>query len=194
MLTEKDTLVQLVDSLIAAAQEERVALGTLVQAVGRASFAPLLLLPAIAVATPLSAIPLFSTAMGVVMFLVAIQMVLRREQVWLPRWLLERRLNSARLCRALLRTRPTLAWFDRHTRERLSMLVRRPLVIIPQMICVLSGLMMPVMEFVPMSSTMVGFSMMFMAFGMLARDGLFVLLGMLPYLAIGTLITKLVAA
>jgi hypothetical protein len=60
--------------------------------------------------------------------------------------------------------------------------VHRPLIFIPQTFCVLSGLMMPFLEFVPFSSSLVGAAVALLAFGMLARDGLFVMLGLALYL------------
>jgi len=179
---QTEILVGIVDRIVAATDKEQVGIDDLVQAIGHASFAPVLLIPAIAVATPLSGIPMFSALMGVLIFLVSLQMLLRRDQLWLPKWLLNRKTNSARVRLVFERLRPAMAWLDAHTYSRLTAFVHRPLIFIPQTLCVLSGLLMPFLEFVPFSSSLVGAAVALLAFGMLARDGLFVILGLALYL------------
>ncbi len=182
-MSEKSAvLVGIVDRIVEATHCEQVCFDDLVQAVGRASFPPVLLIPAIAVVSPLSGIPLFSTVMGMLIFLVSLQMLLRRDQLWLPGWLLRRKTNSARVRLVFLRLRPAMAWLDAHTYARLTVFVHRPLIFIPQTFCVLSGLIMPFLEFVPFSASLVGGAVALLAFGMLARDGLFVMIGLALYL------------
>lgn len=172
MLEGRNSLVGLVDRIMSETKEDKVAMKDLVEAIGHASFTPLLLIPAVAVATPLSGIPLFSTSMGVLIFLVSIQMLLRRDHLWLPGWLLARQAKSARVRATFKRIRPVMAWLDTHTHERLLALVHRPLIFVPQLFCVITGLVMPFLEFVPFSSSLAGVAVALLAFGMLARDGL----------------------
>lgn len=179
---ERAFLTTIVDRVVAATHKEEVAVDDLVQAIGQASFTPVLLLPAIAVATPLSGIPLFSTLMGILIFLVALQMLLRREQLWLPQWLLRRKTNGARVRSAFEWVRPAVTWLDANTYVRFTAFVHRPVIFVPQIMCVLSGLAMPFLEFVPFSSSLVGGAVALLAFGMMARDGLFVIFGLSLYL------------
>lgn len=181
MSEEKANLTAIVDRIIEATQKEHLYIDELVEAIGQASFTPVLLLPALAVVSPLSGIPLFSTVMGFVIFLVAFQMLLGRDQLWLPQWLLRHKTSSPRVRSVLQRLRPVLIWLDEHTYARLKAFVHRPLIFIPQLLCVLSGLMMPFSEFVPFSSSLIGGAVALLAFGMLARDGLFVILGLAVY-------------
>nr|WP_256327092.1 exopolysaccharide biosynthesis protein [Roseicitreum antarcticum] len=171
-----------VNRILAATDKEQVSVEDLVQAIGHASFTPVLLIPAIAVASPLSGIPMFSALMGILIFLVSLQMLLRRDRLWLPKWLLNRKTSSARVRLVFERLRPAMTWLDAHTYARLTAFVHRPLIFIPQTLCVLSGLIMPFLEFVPFSSSLVGGAVALLAFGMFARDGLFVMLGLALYL------------
>lgn len=182
MSEEKAILTTVLDRVVAATHKDEVDIDDLVQAIGHAGFTPVLLLPALAVATPLSGIPLFSTLMGMLIFLVALQMLLRRDQLWLPQWLLRRKTNGARVRSAFEWVRPAVTWLDAHTYARLTAFVHRPLIFIPQIMCVISGLAMPFLEFVPFSSSLVGGAVALLAFGMLARDGLFVMFGLSLYL------------
>lgn len=191
MLKGQNSLVSLADRIIDVAEQEQVLLADLVHAIGHASFTPLLLFPAIAVTTPLSGIPLFSSVMGLLILLVSVQILLCRNHLWLPQWLVKRKASSARVKAAFKKVRPVMSWLDRHTYERLTALLHRPLVFVPQVLCVFSGLMMPFLEFVPFSLSLVGIAVALLAFGMLARDGVFILLGLLPYLGVLWLVLRL---
>lgn len=186
------TLPEIIDRIIAAAEPETVSLRRLVESFGRASFTPVLLLPALAVATPLSGIPLFSSLMGVMIALVAVQMLLRRRHLWLPDWILRREISGARVRSAFERLKPVGAWIDRRTTQRFKVITRRPLIFIPQLICVLSGVLMPPLEFVPFSSSVVGIGVAFLALGMLTRDGVVTLIALLPYGLVGWLVLRVI--
>jgi len=179
------------DDVIAAAHTDTVSIREVVNAVGDASFAPILLLPALAVATPLSGIPLFSSLMGVVIVLVAMQMILQNNHLWLPGWLLRRNAKGPVVRRAFQRLYPVAKWLDARTDRRLSILCHRPFVVLPQLVCVVSGLMMPVLEFVPFSSSIVGMGVAILAIGMLTKDGVLVVFGLVPYTVVGYLIYRI---
>ncbi len=184
MSEKPHNLTELLDQIVALTQDDKVSLDNLIDAVGHASFTPLLLIPAIAVATPLSGIPLFSATMGILIFLVSVQMLFRRDHLWFPEWLLKREADSKKIQTTFERLRPAMRWLDARTHRRMSYLVTRPLVFIPQILCVLTGLTMPFLEFVPFSSSLAGTAVAFLAFGMFAKDGLFLLFGITPYIAL----------
>ena len=192
MLDENESLVALVDRIVDVAGPDQIKLEELVQAVGHASFTPMLLVPAIALATPLSGIPLFSSFMGVLIFLVSVQMLLRRDHLWLPQWLLHRKADSSRVKGAFKRIRPAMAWLDAHTDERLAAFFHRPLIFIPQLLCVLSGLILPMLELVPFSSSLIGCAVALLALAMLARDGLYLVLGLIPYGCVAWLVLRII--
>lgn len=169
-----------------------VTLGEVMRVIGRVSFTPLLIVPAIALVSPLSGIPFFSTIMGLVIFLVSLQMLLRRDHLWLPDWLLKLKASRARVRAAFEKLHPFVAWLDRRTHTRLTALTYRPLVFIPQLICVVSGMCLPLLEVVPFSSSMVGLAVALLGIGMLARDGVFLLIAMIPYAVIAGLLIRLI--
>ena len=175
------SLPEIIDRVLEAAEAETTDIRTILASFGRASFTPVLLLPAIAVATPLSGIPFFSSLMGVLIVLVAAQMLARRRFLWLPDWILRRQVAGHVLANAFTRIRPVAVWLDRRTAQRVRIFFHRPLIFIPQLICLVSGLIMPFLEFIPFSSSVVGVGVAVLTLGMLARDGVIVLIGLLPY-------------
>ncbi|WP_342069842.1 exopolysaccharide biosynthesis protein [Yoonia algicola] len=186
-------LSDIINHVIDVAKGDFVSVRDVIRSIGNASFAPMLLLPAVAVATPLSGIPFFSSIMGIVIFLVSIQMLLNRRHLWLPAWLLRRTVKGHIVRDAFAYLRPSARWIDARMNRRIQILVHRPFVFIPQLLCTVSGAMMPLMEFVPFSSSVLGVGVALLALGMVTRDGIVVLIGLLPYALIGWLITNTAA-
>lgn len=177
-----------------AADQTRISVADMVDAVGRDGFAAILLIPALAVATPLSGIPLFSSVMGIFITIVAAQMLSGRQSLWLPRWLLRLRAAGPRVDAAFARLTGLSGWIDRHTHPRLTWVTRRPLVFVPQILCLLSGLVMPLLEFVPFSSSLVGSGVALLALGMLVRDGVVIALALIPYAGVIWLIVSFITS
>jgi hypothetical protein len=67
------------------------------------------------------------------------------------------------------------------TRPRLEILVKPPFSIIPEMLCMLCGLLMPVLELVPLSSSILATAVTFFAVALIVRDGLVALIGILIF-------------
>jgi hypothetical protein len=160
------SLGELLDQLRAAVEADgaEVSVGELMEAVGRRSFAPVLLLVGLLLVSPLSGIPSFPTLMALLVCLVSVQMLIGRRHFWLPRWLLRRRLDGRRLLRVL-------AWLDRPARStdrmlrpRLLPLVRERIARLMAALCLLLGLALPVTELVPFSASTAGVA--FLAFGL----------------------------
>ncbi|WP_023851107.1 exopolysaccharide biosynthesis protein [Ponticoccus alexandrii] len=171
------TMTEVIEELHDAAQEDETSLGHLLSEVEHASFTPVLLAPALAVVTPLSGIPLFSSLCGLCIALVSAQMLFGRESLWLPQWLQRRKIPSDKLKSAVKTLRKPARWLDRHSRERLRVLVRPPFDRITHLLCLLCGLAMPMLELVPFSSSILGAAVSLMAMTLLLRDGLFALTG-----------------
>lgn len=169
---------ELLDRLEEQAQAERVALRDLLGAGGAASFVPALMVPALLVVSPLSGIPGFSSVCGLTIAAIAGQMLFRRRHLSLPERLTRMRLSGGRLRAALAWLRRGADLLDRYSRrDRLRPLVGNGGRVVPQLACVLAGLMMPLLELVPFSSSTLGLAVVCCSVGLLTRDGAFVLAG-----------------
>jgi hypothetical protein len=51
-------------------------------------------------------------------------------------------------------------------------------------------MIMPLLEFVPFTSSIIGVGVALLALGILTRDGLLTIIGMLPYAIVGWLIVR----
>lgn len=156
---------------------KNVTLGDLIAAFGERSFVPALMIPALLVVSPLSGIPLFSSICGLTISLISIQILAARKHLWLPDRLKRRQLDTGTLTSAIRRIRGPVNWIDRHSAPRLGTLFQRPLSWLTQISCVLSGAIMPFLELVPFSSSILGTAVLCFSVGFLTRDGVFMILG-----------------
>ena len=157
------------------ARAETVTTRDLVEAGGKSSFVPAMMIPALLVVSPLSGIPGFSSLMGLTIAIIAAQLVFGRDHLWLPDMLMRRQMRGARVEPALGRLTGFARWIDRHSHERLRALTTPPLVKLAQALCMVCGLGMPFLELVPFSSSILGTAVIFFSVGFLARDGLYVI-------------------
>jgi len=165
--------------------ETMVSLDDLLDRLGNKSFNTLMLVPAVLVVTPLSAIPGFSTLCGILIASAAVQKLLGRDHIYLPRWLCRRTVGEGRLTAAIERVRRPVRWLDRQTRPRLEALVQPPFSTVAVAVAGLCGAVMPFLEFIPLSSSIMGAAVLFIALGLLARDGLVMLAAVVPLSVIG---------
>ncbi len=139
---------------------------------------PVLLVPALFVVSPLSGIPLFSSACGILIALISAQMLLGRRHLWLPSLLTNRHIAGKKLRKATDKLQGVARWMDSHTRERLRFFTHRPFRWVTQAACLLCGAAMPFLELVPFSSSILGVAVTLLALSLLVRDGLIALFGL----------------
>jgi hypothetical protein len=174
-------LEQLLDRIGEAANDkEQVSLDTLLQAVGRRSFGPILLLAGLVMFAPLIGdIPGVPSIMGVLVVLTVGQLLFRREHIWLPHWLLKRAVAQDTLRKALEWLRPPARFFDRLVRPRLMPLVQHTGMYVIASVCALISAATPAMEMVPFSANGAGAALIAFGLALIAQDGLLALLALL---------------
>ena len=178
----------ILDQIERCAQGEEVSLGDLLRSFGAASFVSALLVPALLVISPLSGIPFFSSLCGLTIVVISAQMLFRRAYLYLPSPLMRRQLPALRLRAAVAKMRGVADALDRRTRRgRLRPLVGARGRVLPQALCVVAGRLMPLMELVPFSSSLLGAAVLAFSVALLTRDGVFVLVGMTILGGVGAL-------
>lgn len=177
MPLEFTSLQQLLEHIAHTAEHRRrVSLNLVVRAVGRRSFAPLLLLVGIILFSPLSGIPGVPTLMAILILLVTVQLLLGRHYFWLPQWMLRRSLSKEKLLKALHWLQRPASFIDRWLQPRLEFLVRRTGTGVIALICTVIALALPVMEVVPFSATIAGMAITTFGLALMAHDGLVAIL------------------
>lgn len=168
---------EVLDRLEAAGAGETVSVGDIVERMGARSFAPLLLVPALIMVSPISSIPGTPTLSATIIALIAAQMLIGRRTLWLPRFLRERRLSRARMERAIAFLRRPVGWIEPRMRPRLVFLADGRGVHVALLVCLGITLVMPMMEFLPLLASIAAVAISLIAAGLLARDGILVIAG-----------------
>lgn len=188
--TSDRPLHELVVSLHEADENGLITVQTILRQIGEQSYAAALLVPAMILVSPLSGIMFLPTFGALVMGLIAAQGVLGRPHLWLPEILLRRQISAARYHKAIDMLERPVDWFESHARTRLVPLVRFPFARLPFLATALICLIIPLLELLPMVTSIAAFAISLMSLGLIMRDGLFVLLG---YLMIGAFAATLFA-
>lgn len=182
------SLVELLDQIDEARTDtSSISFGEILDAVGRRSFGPLLIVAGLIVLAPvIGDIPGMPTIMGAFVALVASQIVIGRDHLWLPKWMLDRSVKSSKLDKPLRFLRKPAKWIDTLTRPRLRALVGGPAARVVAGICLLLAAVMPLMEVVPFSANAAGLVLVVFGLALIASDGLMALVG--AVVTLGTLI------
>ena len=156
-----------------AKDTKRVTFNALYKEVGDRSFGPLILLAGIITVAPLIGdIPGVPTTVGLVVVLVTSQMVIGRTHFWLPKFILNRSVSSAKLRKALSWLDGPARFVDRLIRPRLLALTGGAANRVIAGLCLLIGAAMPLMDFVPFTANIAGAALTTFGLSIIARDGL----------------------
>ncbi len=173
-----ENLGQLFDKIEETSEgKDKVSLGEILDAVGSRSFGPMLLVAGIVTLAPVVGdIPGVPTLMGMVVLLIAGQLLFHRDHIWLPNWLLNRSAPRDKLMKALGWMRSPARFIDKLLRPRLTMLAQGFGVYIIATACLLVAIAAPPMELVPFSANAAGAALTAFGLGLMAKDGILILL------------------
>lgn len=144
-------------------------------AVGERSFGPLLLVAGLLGMTPVSAIPGAPTALALVTLLIAAQLLFGRRTLWLPKRLLDLSTPAGRLMTTVKVARKPARVIDRVVKPRLGFLTGRVADRIVAAACVLVALAVPPLELLPFVAFVPATAIAAFGLGLVARDGLLIL-------------------
>lgn len=156
----------------APGDSSQVTVEEILDAVGRRSFGPLLLLAGLVVLAPLIGdIPGVPTVTALFVLLIAGQLVLGRDQFWLPKWLLSRSVKKEKLTKAVDKLERPAKFVDRFTGPRLTVLTEGAGNVVIVTACILIALVMPLMEVIPFSANFAGAALAAFGLSLIANDG-----------------------
>lgn len=153
----------------------KVSVEELYRAVGERSFGPLLLLAGLLGMTPLSAIPGAPTVLAIVTLLIAAQLLFGRRTLWLPRRLLRLSVPAGKLQATVKVARRPARFVDRVVRPRLAFLTGGIADRIVAAVCVVVALAVPPLELLPFVAFVPATAIAAFGLGLVARDGLLIL-------------------
>ncbi|MFZ5964061.1 exopolysaccharide biosynthesis protein [Thalassococcus sp. BH17M4-6] len=178
-------LTHLIGTLLPGDGDARVSVRDVLSRIGDQSFAPAILVPALVLVSPISAIPGMPTIGGLIIMLITIQKLLHRDHLWLPDVLMRRSVTADRMRQAHdFLIRPA-RWVDRHSRGRLRPLTIKPMRFLATLAIFLTALTWPFLEILPMFTSVSALAVSLLTVGLLTRDGAFMAAG---YTVIGGIV------
>ena len=152
---------------------EKVTLGEIIDTFGRRAFAALMFVLAIPNLLPLP--PGSSTILGAPLMLISPQMVIGFQTLWLPRFIDDRQMSRAELARAFGKLLPWLERIEQVSRPRLVFMFGPVGDRLIGLVCTLLSfvLILPI----PLGNLLPALTIAVLAFSMVQRDGLLVLVG-----------------
>jgi hypothetical protein len=163
--------VALIGDLAAAAGPDGLTLGQVRDRLDERAFGLLILILAIPCLVPaLYGVP---QIIGVPILILAVQLLIGRKEPWLPKAVLNRRINKAWLDRMADFAGKRMGWVERLSRPRLTSFVTG----VGDQVAGLFMIIATLTIILPMTNTIPSLALALLAAGLLQRDGLFVLAG-----------------
>ncbi|MGE6608453.1 exopolysaccharide biosynthesis protein [Halomonas sp. NPDC076908] len=178
---DASSMTDLIDAMEQMEREDpKVSVDDIVEAVGRRSFGPLLLVAGLITLAPvIGDIPGMPTLMAVLVLLVSSQLLAGRKTFWLPQWLLRRSVSRKGFDKALRWFKKPAKWIDGLLGVRLAWMTGYIGIRATALACLLVAVAMPPMEFIPFTANGAGLALTLFGLGLVARDGLVLALGFL---------------
>jgi hypothetical protein len=183
-------LSEVLDRLEDTVDGDSVAIGKVVEGLGHHSFAALMLVFTLISASPASAIPGVTAVVAAIVFLLVVQMIARRDCVWLPGFVTRRELAAEKLCKGIGWLRKPVRFVERFLRPRIGFLYHRPWLYLPLLLILGLTLFMPFMEVIPTSGSIASAIIALFAAGLLTRDGVLAIAATALLMALAVLVWR----
>ncbi len=136
---ELKNLEQLLDRISEAARgNNQISWGVIFEELGHTSFGPLLLVAGLVTLAPIIGdIPGVPTIVGIIVLLIASQLLIGRKHLWLPNWLLQRSVATEKMDKGLKWSRRPARSVDRLLQPRLSLFIEGAAVYAVALVCIL---------------------------------------------------------
>ena len=167
---------EILADLSAHGEGDRIRLGDLLAALGERAFGVMMLVLALPNAIGLGAIPGVSTVFGLPQVVLALQMIVGRERPWLPQQLLDRSIARSDFVSVVNKSTPYLQKFERLLRPRWMALTSY----IAERLLGVGFLILATIVSLPIvfGNQPPAIAMALIALGMIERDGVIVVLGL----------------
>lgn len=166
----------LLQSLCSETDGETVTVGDLLNAVGRRSYGPVLLLLGFVAISPLTLIPGANVLVALVTLIFALQMVFGLPYPWIPSNALAFSFPRDYLVRGVAVADKYVAFVDRFLKPRLTFLTKVPFVNLVALACVGAALVTIPLSFVPLGPVVPSLAVLLFGLAITARDGFMLVL------------------
>ena len=159
---------------IGAEDDPKLYLGELVNAFGERGFGALMLFFGL-LSVAIGIIPGTTTILGAPLLLMGLQLMIRRDQLWLPRWALRRSIERETYRQGVARVLPRLRKMERLSRPRLSIMTSE----LSEVLIGIATFLLAAILVLPIwgGNLVPALIISTFGFGLMQRDGLAILIG-----------------
>ncbi|MEL7111047.1 MAG: exopolysaccharide biosynthesis protein [Pseudomonadota bacterium] len=180
----------LLQSLCSETDGETVTVGDLLNAVGRRSYGPVLLLLGFIAISPLTIIPGANFLVAFITLIFTIQMVFGRQYPWIPKKALEFSFQRKHLIMGVAAADKYVAQVDRFLKPRLTFLTQTPFAQLVALACAAAALITFPLGFVPFGPFVPSLAILLFGLAITARDGFVILLAGASLVGAGYLLVR----
>ncbi|MBV7265926.1 exopolysaccharide biosynthesis protein [Erythrobacter ani] len=174
---DPQSITDVVEGLSELAEtENEVSLGDVLDKFGDRSFAPVMMILALLELTPVGVIPGVPSILALCIILIAVQLLIGREHIWVPDWIESRSVTSRKLEKSTDKLGGPAETLDNLAKGRLQFLAEGPALQVAAAIIILLALAVPPLELLPWASAGPMIANAIICLAMMVRDGLAMLL------------------
>ena len=175
-MTQVRNLRTLLQSLCSETEGDSVSVGDLLNAVGRRSYGPVILLLGFIAISPLTIIPGASVLVALITLIFTLQMVFGRPYPWIPKKALEFSFPRKHMVSGVEMADKYVVQIDRFLKPRLGFLTRPPFVNLVALACVGAALVTLPLSFIPFGPVVPSLAILLFGLAITARDGFIIIL------------------
>lgn len=175
-MTKVRNLRTLLQSLCSETEGDSVSVADLLNAVGRRSYGPVILLLGFIAISPLTIIPGTSVLVALVTLIFTLQMVFGRPYPWIPKKALEFSFPRKHMVAGVAMADKYVVQVDRFLKPRLGFLTRPPFVNLVALACVGAALVTLPLSFIPFGPVIPSLAILLFGLAITARDGFIIIL------------------
>ncbi|MDQ0566204.1 hypothetical protein QOZ97_001737 [Qipengyuania citrea] len=168
-----------------AANHDEVRVADVLDDFGARSFGPFIMIPAVLEITPVGGIPGVPTVLALFIALIAVQLLIGRDHVWMPQFVQRRAVGSKKLHKAVGKLKGMANFLDRHSKGRLEGLTKGTAIKLVAAVIIALCCTVPPLEFLPFASTIPMLAIAVLGLALTVRDGA-LLLGSLLFAGLAT--------
>ena len=175
---EPHSMGEVLDEIEDIAEEQpQVCIRDALDHFGDASYTPLLILLPLVEISPIGGIPGVPTALAITIALVAVQMLIGKEHIWIPDFIQNRKADGEKLAKATHKLDAIAAKIDEVVGDRLDYLTKGIWVRVAAFFIILLCVTVPPLEVLPFASSLPMIAVAAFGLALLVRDGVLMLAG-----------------
>lgn len=157
--------------------DSKVSVGDILESLKHKGFGAFFIAPAIITILPTGAIPGVPAVCGILLLLIAVQIVFGREHPWIPRKIKNIKFSRKKYKNAIAKAKPYIEKIDKYIHPRLELLTKGVMKQISAVVSIALSIAIITVGFIPMAPALFGSAILWIGIGFSARDGALILLG-----------------